>query len=122
MSQIIQRGTKQPYELDYSDHLRQAYYDCVVSLNALETMTRNIPGAGINEMFNKVSHDRFNGTVDILYAMILDSVKDDDFTAAYGKLKEKDDFQFHLHLFHILTELLNRQNVFKGKSVDFGRI
>jgi len=124
------RGERQtqPYELDYNDQLRQAYYDCVVSLNSLETI--QFSANGISAFQNQVAITRFSGTVDILASMIVDSQKDDE----YRKVVPDDDgtsydpdnpnagYKKALQQFHAITELFYRKKILKGPRGFSGRV
>jgi hypothetical protein len=124
------RGERQtqPYELDYNDQLRQAYYDCVVSLNSLETV--QFSAQGISTFQNQVAITRFSGTVDILASMIVDNQKDDDYRKV---VPDEDGFSFDpdnpvqgyrqaLVRFHAITELFYRKKILKGPRGFSGRV
>jgi hypothetical protein len=113
------RIDKPPYELDYNDQLRQAYYDCVVSLNSLETV--QFSSEGVSTFQNQVSIGRFCGTVDILNHMIIDSLKDDEFKkiipdnngSSWDSEEREESYSKALKYFHAITELFNRKKIFK---------
>ena len=125
-----QRGERQtqPYELDYNEQLRQGYYDCVVSLNSLETV--QFSANGISTFQNQVAISRFTGCVDILSHMIIDSKKD----AEYRKIVPDNDgisfnaddpmagYKSALETFHAITELFFRTKVLKGPRGFTGRV
>lgn len=115
------RREKAPYELDYSDLLRQAYWNCVISLNSPFTSAVNVEG--ISMMESKVSTERFVGCVLILDSMIIDKDKDEGFNEALEKVNGKDfEYEDALVLFHEITELFQRKNIYKVIGVPHARI
>lgn len=107
---------KAPWELDYNDLLRQAYYDCIVALNS--PFNQAYSNEGMNLMQSTVAWDRFEGCVLILNAMIHDEDKDSTFKEKTEKLGEKDS----LDLFHEITELFKRNNIYKVLGVPHAKI
>lgn len=111
--------TSQPFELDYNEQLRQAYYDCVVALNALET--RQFSFEGMSGFENTVSFPRFIGCVNILSWMITEETKDADYKKEVPNgdgIKydsETIDQAYHQagQRFHAISELFNRKKIFK---------
>lgn len=122
------RPQKPAYELDYNEQLRQAYYDCVVSLNSLETL--QFSSDGVSTFQNQVAIGRFCGTVDILSHMIIDSLKDEKFKkivpendgSTWDPEERSQSYTIALQRFHAITELFNRQNIFKGARGFSGRV
>lgn len=126
---------KQGYELDYSEMLRQAYYDCIVALNAPVSDSMPIPSIG-NVFQQRVAFDRFEGCVDILKHMILDSLKDDKYKediAPTIKTTKKDDGweektmkktvpRSPNEIFHAITELFNRKGILKELRAELGHV
>lgn len=121
--------TSQPFELDYNEQLRQAYYDCVTAFNALETHQFSTEGTSIFE--NTVSINRFCASVDVLTSMIVDTMKD----PAYTKLIPDDDslsfnpeeqikgFIEARRRFKAVSELFQRKDIFKpARTVKSGRL
>src|SRR5437879_2736421 len=114
--------------MDYNDHLRTAYYDCVVALNSFQAASENIPQVGINRFAALLATERFVGCVKILDKMITDNMKDDTFKTAEGQFwKSKnrsgeDLFHHSLDLYHEITELFVRKGIWKMASTFMGRL
>jgi len=145
MAQEQRFKQKQPYELDYSDLLRQAYWNCIMAYNQLETFAMGSDGK--NMMKQELSEQRFDGTVSILDAMILDNLKDDTYRKDVADLEWTEEEQYEEsgyhyskaeawktrtvkhsrersshEIFKAVTELFNRKGILKEIVAPHARI
>jgi hypothetical protein len=137
--------------MDYNDMLRQAYYDCIVSLNSFqaESLGAGSQGVNVSTFDAKVAWERFDGCVEILLAMITEDQKDAtfkqnlqpgkvkltkirkiaaDFWSTHGSQKteeyeaEETRAKNSLEVFHEITELFKRTGLWHIKSAFMGRL